>query len=330
MRDCDRAGSGSRSGRSADRGQGGLLIDRCWEGAIVGMVLLPLVLGVWRPWAVVEQWSRFRNGNARQEDLVILKDGGQSRGDIEAMSLMAPQQQAEQLLEAAIVHNGHAARLIPAMAGRWTGFIGCSPRLKALEIAAQRSRKLAVRGAEFDVELAMYNLPKDSRTVTRLIALAEADPPNRNWALISLGMLGNRGVQPDRVERVLLGYLDDPADHVRVGAVVGLANLGRERDIPLLLEVLQRDSSLRVREQVAQALGSSAMLTLGQRMNAVPGILHYAWDRHIDDATRSRLYLALRQITRQDLPDDPEAWRQWWRSSGSVEARALAEPTGNS
>jgi hypothetical protein len=330
MGDCDHAGSGFRSGRSADSGQSGLLVDRCWEGVIVGLVLLPLVLGVWRPETVVEQWSRFRNGDARQEDLVILENGRLTRGDIEAMSLMGPQQQAEQLLEAAIVHDDHAARLASAMASRWTGSIGFSPRLKALEIAAQHSRKLSVRAAEFDVELAMYNLPKHSSTVTRLIALAEADPPNRNWALISLGMLGNRGVQPERVERVLLDYLDDPADYVRVAAVVGLANLGMERDIPLLLEVLQRDSCARVREQVAQALGGSAMLTPKQRMKTVPSILRFAWGRHVDGTTRGRLYLALRQITRQDLPDDAGAWREWWQSRGSMEARALAEPSGNS
>ncbi len=330
MRDGDRAGSGFRSGRSAASGQGGLLIDRCLEGVIVGVVLLPLVLGVWRPQAVVAQWLRFRNGNARQEDLVILQGGGPSRSDIAVMAAMAPQQQAEQLLQAAVVHQDPAARLTSAMASRWTGAIGFSPRLKALELAAQRSRKLAVRAAEFDVELAGYDLAKDASTVTHLVAMAEADPPNRNWALISLGMLGNRGVQPDRVERVLLQYLDDPADHVRAAAVVGLANLGRERDIPRLLVVLQRDPSLRVRQQVAEALGSTAMLTPGQRMKAVPGLLHSVWNRHVDDATRSRLYAALRQITRQDLPDDADAWRAWWNSSGSEEARALSEPSGNS
>jgi HEAT repeat protein len=160
--------------------------------------------------------------------------------------------------------------------------------------------------------------------------MAQSDPINRSWALVALGMLGNRAVQPVRVERVLFSYLDDPSEYVRASAITGLAYLGSERDIPVLLDVFTRDSSLHVRGRIAQSLADSAMLTLGQRMKAVPGLLRYARDRKLDPHSRERVYQALRGITHQALPDDPAAWQEWWVSEGSMQARALTAEVGNS
>jgi hypothetical protein len=331
MPDSHHEGSGFRPGRGADNGGARAgLVERCWEAVIVGVVLLPLVAGAYRPEAVLAEWSRCGRADLRQEDRLSLADGGLSRSDVEAMAVMDPQQQAEQLLEAAVVHDARAAGVVAAMSRRWTGALGVSPRLKALELAARRSPHLDVRAAEFDVELAAYNLAKTPETVSRLVAMAESDPPNRSWALIELGMLGNRGVQPGRVERVLLRYLNDPSEYVRAAAIAGLAYLGCERDVPLLLETFARDSSTRVRSQISQSLADSAMLTLEQRMKAVPGLLRCAQARNLDQQSRQQLYQALRGITRQKLPDNAAAWQQWWVAEGSMQARLLATGVDNS
>ena len=85
---------------------------------------------------------------------------------------------------------------------------------------------------------------------------------------------------------------------------------------------------MRVRAQISQSLADSGMLTLGQRMKAVPGLLRCAHDRKLDQESRQQLYAALRGITRQKLPDDAAAWQQWWASEGSVQAQMLATGLG--
>jgi len=71
-----------------------------------------------------------------------------------------------------------------------------------------------------------------------------------------------------------------------------------------------------VRERAACSLAQSGMLTQDQRMTAVPTILTYTDDPALDAQTHTWAFQALRDITGQNLQNDPAAWRDWWQSRG--------------
>jgi hypothetical protein len=47
-------------------------------------------------------------------------------------------------------------------------------------------------------------------------------------------------------------------------------------------------------------------------MKAVPRLLDFSNDFSLDDQTRGWVFQALRDITGQNLPRDPSAWRSWY------------------
>jgi hypothetical protein len=69
-----------------------------------------------------------------------------------------------------------------------------------------------------------------------------------------------------------------------------------------------------IRERAACSLAQSGMLSKQQRHTAVPRLLDYAGDFSLDDQTRGWVFQALRDITGQNLPRDPAAWRKWYAS----------------
>src|SRR5439155_978829 len=86
----------------------------------------------------------------------------------------------------------------------------------------------------------------------RLLAQAEgSELSQRIWALWGLGLLGNRGVEPERLTQVLVAQLQDSDPEVRHWAVEGLAYLGSDDTIAPLLQTLHDDASPVVRERAA-------------------------------------------------------------------------------
>ena len=67
-----------------------------------------------------------------------------------------------------------------------------------------------------------------------------------------------------------------------------------------------------IRERAACSLAQSGMLTRAQRMTAVPRLLDFSNDFSLDEQTRGWVFQALRDITGQNLPRDPSAWRNWY------------------
>ena len=68
---------------------------------------------------------------------------------------------------------------------------------------------------------------KSPATVEQLAQQAQEGPGSqRVWALWELGLLGNRGVVPERVNEILVAQLQDSDPEVRHWAVEGLAYLG--------------------------------------------------------------------------------------------------------
>jgi HEAT repeats len=235
-----------------------------------------------------------------------------SEHEIEHLDSMAPQHQAELLLERSINHYAGANEQIASRVSRWRGHLTLDGRLNHLFSTAINSDDLRVRAAGIEVDIAARNLEKSSATVDRLEPDARSGEqgPRAN-ALWDLGLLGSRGIEQERVAQILLSAIHDPNVNVRYWAVEGLSYLATDEVIAPLLEVFHDDPSPMIRERAACGLAQSGMLNRQQRRSAIPTLLDYAEDGSLDPDTHKWVFQALRDITGQTLPHDASAWRQW-------------------
>jgi HEAT repeat protein len=229
------------------------------------------------------------------------------------------QQQAELLLQRAVNRDDGATDQITARAERWQGKLQLSSQLNGLITAAFNANDLRVRAAAIEVDLAALGVAKTSASVELLSRQAESGSQSqRIWALWKLGLLGNRGIEPQRVNQILMSHLRDADPEVRHWAVEGLAYLGTDDSIAPLLQEFHDDPSPMVRERAACGLASSGMFTPEQRRSLVPQLLNYADDASLDAQTHAWVYHALRDITGQSLPDEATAWKNWYDSRSSA------------
>jgi hypothetical protein len=236
-----------------------------------------------------------------------------SEHEMDVLDAMTPQQQAELLLERSINHYRGANAQIEARVDAWRGKITLNERLNNLFLTGINSDDLTVRAAALEVDIAARNLEKNSATVDRLEPMARegAQGPRAN-ALWDLGLLGNRGVEPERIAQILLSSIHDENVNVRYWAVEGLAYLATDETILPLLEIFRGDASPMIRERAACGLAQSGMLSQKQRRTAVPKLLDFADEFSLDSEMRLWVFQALRDITGQSLPHDPVAWRRWY------------------
>ncbi len=238
-----------------------------------------------------------------------------SEHELEVLDQMSPQGQAELLLERSLNHYRGANEQIVARVDAWRGLLKMEGRLETLFTTALNSSDLRVRAAPIEVNIAARHLEKDSSTVDRLEPVArEGEQGPRANALWDIGLLGNRGVEPERAAEILLASIHDANVNVRYWAVEGLAYLGTDVVIAPLLDVFHDDPSPLIRERAACGLAQSGMLSERQRRSAVPRLLEFTEDSALDDETRKWVFQALRDITGQSLPHDPGAWKDWYRS----------------
>lgn len=236
--------------------------------------------------------------------------------ELERLDQMSPQKQAEVLLERAVNHYEGANDQIAERVDRWRGRIKLTNKLNALTVAAINSNDLRVRAAALEIDLAAYGLQKTSASVDQLEQQANgSNHGTRIWALWALGLMANRGVETERVTRLLVAQLNDSDADVRRWAVEGLAYVGTDETIVPLLKAFHDDLSQLVRERAACSLAQSGMLKQEQRLTIVPQLLEFAEDPSLDAGTHSFTYHALRDITGQRIPDDAAAWRSWYSTS---------------
>ena len=232
--------------------------------------------------------------------------------EIEEIANLSPQLQAERLLERAVNHYDGALDLINKDVDNWFGQLELQGQLSSLLTTALNSNDLKVRAAALEVELAGYNLPKRPESADTLIERIRREPAARPWALWMLGVLGNRGVETRRAYNTLMDHRHDPDEQTRYWAVEGLSMLGTDDTVAPLLDAFRADPSPLVRERGACGLAQSGMLSREQRMRAVPQLLKMTDDQNLDDATRSWVFQALRDITGAAIAAQPDAWRAWW------------------
>ena len=239
-----------------------------------------------------------------------------SEHEIEVLDGMTPQNQAQLLLERSINHYRGANDQIAERVNRWRGRIKLDQSLNSLFMTALNSDDLRVRVAAIEIDLACRNLEKSAATVDRLehdARFGEQGP--RVNALWDIALLGNRGIEPERAAQIVLASIHDQNVNIRYWAVEGLAYLGTDESIAPLLQVFHDDPSPMIRERAACGLAQSGMLSEKQRRSAVPQLLDFADDTSLDPETHKWVFQALRDITGQNLPHDPAAWKSWYNSN---------------
>jgi HEAT repeat protein len=232
-----------------------------------------------------------------------------------------PQKQAEMLLTRAVSRDDRAVHQIQARLDGWRGKIQWDAQLSDLTTVALNSNDPGARISAIEVQLAAYGLTKSDASVDALIRRANSsDHAQKAWALWGLGLLGNRGLETDRVVQVLSAQLKNSArasdEDSRRWAVEGLALVGTTSTIAPLLTAMHDDASPLVRERAACSLAESGMLSHEQRMIAVPQLINYSSDPKLDAQTHGWAFQALADITQQHLPNDSAVWRNWYQSSG--------------
>jgi HEAT repeats len=242
---------------------------------------------------------------------------------------LPPQQQAEELLRVAINHDEGATEMIMGKLESWRGKLNKTSTINTLEQVALYSSDLRVRAAMIEVDLISSRIQKDTESADRLIEDGRSTMQNRPYDAWELGMLANRGVEPDHIRDVLRQWVHDANEQSRFWAVEGLAHLGTEDTIPDFLEVLRSDPSMSVRERAGCSLAKSGMLTREQRMKAVPGLIEIAGDPAQDATTRLWAFEALREITGEPVGNDVAAWRNWFSAHGSERTRQFQQADRN-
>ncbi|MDX2149480.1 MAG: HEAT repeat domain-containing protein [Bryobacteraceae bacterium] len=243
---------------------------------------------------------------------VPASEGNLSEHELEEIEGLPPQAQAERLLKRAVSGYGGALEQIAKRAAGWVGQIELNESLHAVTSVAYCSNNLRVRAAAVEVSLAGYGLAKTPESVDAQMRLLEDGGEKRFFPLWKLGLLGNRGVEPEKVLRVLLRYRSDAEQVNRLWAVNALGMLGSDEVIEPLIEVFRTDPSAEIRERAACNLADAGMLTREQRRKAIPYLLHMTDEGGLDEQTRGWVYQALREISGESIGADPTAWRNWW------------------
>src|SRR5207249_12228328 len=158
--------------------------------------------------------------------LVPASDPRANNTDAEAISHLAPHQQAERLLELVIHPPDQSLGLIHKNLDSWRGHLEDTDQLFHLVLAALDSDDPRVRVAAMEIDLVANDLRKSPQSLAKLLNQIHNDPDGRYRALWRLGALGNRGVEPATVLTTMLRSSRAPNQQIRFLAVEGLAMLG--------------------------------------------------------------------------------------------------------
>jgi len=217
--------------------------------------------------------------------------------EVQELESLAPQAQAERLLERAINHYDGATAMIAKSIDGWRGKIAMEGTLNGLFMTAMNANDLRVRAAAIELYLAAYDIGKTEGDLDRMMERCDRQTDGRPHELWVVGLLGNRGVDPRRALDYLLRWSNGADDETRHWAVEGISMLGTDDSIAPLLRIFHDDPSPFIRERAACGLAQHGMLTQRQRFTAVPELLRFKDDPSLDDKTREWVVQALADIT---------------------------------
>jgi len=241
-----------------------------------------------------------------------------SEVEAELVAAMAPQGQAERLLQYAISHHAGATDDIKARVNGWRGAIAFTPSLDTLLDVARNGGDLRVRAAAIEIELAALNIAKTAAQVEVLLGRTAVNPEDRRQDIYILGCLANRGIETDRIHDELRRLTHSDQEVVRLQAYAAIANIGTDETVRDLVDAFHHDPSSVVRiDGGGCGLAHCGMLTRAQRMQAIPGLIEMVEDNALAARDVSYGYRALREITDQRWPDNARLWREWYAAHGA-------------
>jgi HEAT repeats len=238
--------------------------------------------------------------------------------DVDRILVLPEQQQAEELLERAIGHDQRALKLFEESVEGWIGRIRLTDNMRTLEYRSQYSTDLRVRYANADINLALDGWRKNEEAATLLIERAQTDPKYRPTAVYFLGMLAGRGVAYEKIHPVLLEYAQNDSDaNVRQWAVEGMRYLGTDEALDELFESFTQDASMNVRNRAGCNISDCGNFKRIQRMRMVPKLIDLLSGSNTNDQMRGWCFMALREITDENLPATADAWETWYKEHGN-------------
>jgi hypothetical protein len=274
----------------------------------------------WRTFAGASRVNGSRAATASPAKSVSPRvfSGPMTDADAERVLALPAQNQAEELLERAIGHDERALELFDQHVEGWIGHIHESDRMKQLERRSEFSKDLRVRYANADINLALDGWQKNERAADLLIERARTDQQYRTAAVYFLGMLAGRGVDYDRIHGVLLEYARNDKDaRVRQWAVEGMRYLGKGEVLDELFISFTEDPSTAVRDRAGCNISDCGNFMRKQRMRMVPKLIDLAANARTTPQMRNWSFLALREITDENLPADAVAWSRWYAEHGA-------------
>jgi HEAT repeat protein len=291
--------------------------------ALPAALATAVVIAAW-PDALVAAWEQLVGLIAVEGDPIPASPAVMSEHEIQELDALEPQAQAERLLERAINHYRGAAALITKHVDRWRGEIALDGPLEGLYMTALNANDLRVRAAALEVYLAANDVGKTPEELQQIMDRCDAQSEGRPYFLWIVGIMGNRGADPQRALDYLLRFVNDEDLETRHWAVDGLAILGTDEAIAPLLRVFHDEPSPFVRERAACGLAQSGMFTARQRWTAIPELLRFADDPALDEKTRGWVFQALSDISGLGLGHDAAEWRAWW-AKGPQPATSVAQ-----
>jgi len=227
------------------------------------------------------------------------------------------QANAVRLLESLAGGDRGAADEIAAHSADWMGNTRPTQRTDQLLNNAINSNDMRIREASLQAQLALEGIPENEAGLERLTR-AVANPRLRIRAFWMLGALGNRGVDPVHVAKILESYLADPGLDVRSWAINGLSLVATDETIPMLLDRFRNDPSPVVQERAICGLAQSGMYSHAQRMVAAKSLVGWLDDALLTSQQHAWAIQALHDIASvSPSSDSAAAWREWWsRNSG--------------
>jgi hypothetical protein len=242
-----------------------------------------------------------------------------SEEDVERILALPTQQQAEELLERTIGHDPKALEVFEDNVQEWVGHIRLTDRMRQLEQRSRFSKDLRVRWANADINLTLDGWHRNEEAADMLIDRARNDEHYRAAAVYFLGMLAGRGVAYDKIHPILLEYArNNPDATVRQWAVEGMRYLGTDQALDELWESFTQDPSMNVRDRAGCNISDCGNFTRRQRMSMVPKFLELLGSDNLDPQMQSWCFMALHEITDENLPNTAQAWNAWYGQRGAA------------
>jgi hypothetical protein len=110
---------------------------------------------------------------------------------------------------------------------------------------------------------------------------------------------------------------------VRQWAVEGMRFLGKEEVLDELFTSFTEDPANGVRDRAGCNISDCGILTRKQRMTMVPKLIDLAMNPRTTGQMRSWTFLALQEITDENLPADAVAWSRWYQDHGAEKMAAF-------